>query len=104
MEAAVIRAATDPLLHPIHLPVQIRTELARTAVQNRLKKSPVPKLPEDTPSAPALHADHMRDAEKGYLQAIATAAGGEIPEMCRLSGLSRAQVYRLIKKHNPTLA
>ncbi|WP_300671351.1 sigma-54 dependent transcriptional regulator [Desulfoluna sp.] len=99
MEAAVIKAKSDPLLHPIHLPLHIRAELARTSV---LKGSIQPDIAErgreDGTSLPA-HAHHMSTAEQKYLRRVATAAGGNIREICRIANLSRAQVYRLIKKH-----
>ncbi|BCS95487.1 Fis family transcriptional regulator [Desulfoluna limicola] len=103
VEAAVIRAKTEPLLHPIHLPVHIRTELAQAAVHDSTTR----KVPSIEPLPRALdtlsHAEHMEAAEKSYLQEIATLAEKRIQEMCRLTDLSRAQIYRLIKKHNITL-
>jgi len=103
MEAAVIRAKTEPLLHPIHLPVHIRTELAQAAVQSSPSKG-TPSIEGDTPPADTpCHAKHMETSEKRYLQEVSTLANNNIQEMCRLTNLSRAQVYRLIKKHNITL-
>ncbi|MCP4579069.1 MAG: sigma-54-dependent Fis family transcriptional regulator [Deltaproteobacteria bacterium] len=97
VEAAVIHAKTGPILHPTHLPLHIRSELARDSV---LQGSTHATLPTDPMAS---HSKYMQTAEKKYLEDVAAAVGGEIPEICRLSGLSRSQVYRLIKKYNITL-
>lgn len=106
IEAAVVQAHADPVLHPIHLPLHIRTELARGAVENTpsLSPSPLTDTANDIQMLPLpKHAEHLNTTEKRYFSNLVAAAHGNIKEMCRISGLSRAQVYRLVKKHNISL-
>jgi two-component system NtrC family response regulator len=101
VEAAVIHGKDEPLLHPIHLPVHIRANLAQKAVRG--STPPLEASMDNDPGTMLSHAQYMQDAEKRYFKEVGAAANGTINEICRLSGLSRAQVYRLIKKHNITL-
>jgi len=100
VEAAVIQAKGEPVLHPVHLPIYIRSELARTAVTADPQESEWAKEADTKRSPQLTHAEYMRLAEKDYLERVASTAKGNIQEICRISGLSRAQVYRLIKKHD----
>lgn len=101
VEAAVIHGKDEPLLHPIHLPVHIRANLAQKAVRG--STPPLKESMDNDPGIMFSHAQYMQAAEKRYFKEVGAAANGTINEICRLSGLSRAQVYRLIKKHNITL-
>ncbi|MCP4114601.1 MAG: sigma-54-dependent Fis family transcriptional regulator [Desulfobacteraceae bacterium] len=103
VEAAVIHGKNEPLLHPIHLPVHIRANLAQKAVRPPAPPAPLEETTEDAPGAIPGHSQYMQETEKRYLKKVAAAANGAVQEICRLSGLSRAQVYRLIKKHDITL-
>jgi two-component system NtrC family response regulator len=38
--------------------------------------------------------------ERQYLQELMTLTSGDIKEACIISGLGRARLYQLIKKHN----
>ncbi len=103
VEAAVIHAKDEPLLHPIHLPIHIRADLARRTVGNRSNETS-PQKTKNAPSGLSIRfRDHMKTAEKKYLEEVVITAGGSVQKASRLSELSRAQVYRLLKKHKISL-
>jgi len=103
VEAAVTHAGGETVLHPIHLPVAVRVHLAQASLENRLTPpAPPPSYAGPMPSVTLSLC--MEDAEKSYLQNLAVSTQGDIWEMQRISGLSRAQVYRLLKKHEIRLS
>lgn len=99
IEAAVTNAGSEDILHPVHLPVHIRVKLAQAAVEKKVPdKSAYGFLSGDPGKFPAF-ADRMKLAEKKYLQDLMAVTGGNVQRMCEQASLSRAQIYRLMKKH-----
>ncbi len=100
--SAVVRAGSDPVLYPNHLPVHIRSHLSQVGL------SPSPSA---APAEPAAGSGmdfsgelaplrEMRGRfEEAYLVAMVKQAEHNIESACRLSGLSRPHVYALLKKH-----
>jgi two-component system NtrC family response regulator len=99
IESALSEARGDPTLFPIHLPTYIRSKLARASVgEDRRKpknlwagigpKEPLPQLKE-----------LLNATEKGYFQRLITVTGGDIQEICRISGITRSNVYARFKKY-----
>jgi len=103
VEAAVIQAKGEPMLHPIHLPIHIRADLAQKVVRNETDETARPGAENGAETLVARHSEYMQASEKKYFQDIATVAQGGMQEICRISGLSRSQAYRLMKKHDITL-
>jgi two-component system NtrC family response regulator len=101
MERVLSAARFEPTLFTKHLPTNIRIEVTRAAVEH------------DSPLAPPdsggtvqtlLKLNDYReavysDAEKNYLYDLLALAGQNIPEACRISGLSQSRLYALLKKH-----
>jgi len=87
----------SPTFHTKHLPEEIRIDLAKSSIRNsktnRVKKEAM--HPVTLPS----WKRHKEDAEQKYLQQLLAATNHDIPEACRVSGLSRARLYQLISKH-----
>jgi len=101
MEAAVAHAAGDQVLHPVHLPADIRVHLARSFVEQK------PALEDSSGEGRAqppffTFSQHMDAAEKKYFQDLVLHAGRDVKRMQSIAGLSRAQVYRLLRKHHLT--
>ncbi len=103
METALIASGTEPVLFPDHLPEHIRIQLAR-------KRAAQPQAREGGPFVEATAVrqlptlQRVRDvaiaeAEKGYLQRLMLHAEANIKEACEAAGLSRSQLYALLKKH-----
>jgi two-component system NtrC family response regulator len=100
LEQAVAAAYHEPTLFPTHLPQQLRINLTQTTLS---KKTPATDMPTSDgalgATLPPLR-DFRENMEKHYLQTLMSRAGGNIPQACAISGLSRAQFYLLLKKHN----
>ena len=91
----------EPTSHPIPVPLPLRPDRAAAPIDPVLAISNAPEAEGTAPIA--LHSAHMQNAERRYLMEIIAAVGGDIQEISTLSGLSRSQIYRLIKKHSLTL-
>jgi len=106
LERAVATARDEPTLFPTHLPTNIRVELQRAAVSEKpTAHTPEPVRAPRTGTLPKLK--DFRDAaiaqaERDYLGALMSACEGNIKSACDVSGLSRARLYALMKKHGLT--
>jgi len=101
MERAVSAAFSGPTLFRKHLPSAIRVKLARA--RNSGNQPNASDLSHNSPS----HWQTLKDlrestyagVEKQYLQQLMKATVGDIAQACRLSGVGRARLYFLLKKH-----
>ncbi|MCE5263076.1 MAG: sigma 54-interacting transcriptional regulator, partial [Deltaproteobacteria bacterium] len=93
MESILTVAGEVPIIYPKHLPAEIRVNL--------LRKSLSPK--DDLAETPAAGLTDIltcrREADQRYLKTLIAETGGDVHEMVRISGLSRAQIYNLMKAH-----
>jgi two-component system NtrC family response regulator len=104
MERVLAAARHEPTLFTKHLPTNIRIEVTRATVENDNPTS-VPISGETVLSLPKLNdyrEEVYNEAEKNYLIDLLTLAGQNIPEACRISGLSQSRLYALLKKHEIT--
>ncbi len=96
LEGAVAAAFNEPILYPKHLPTHVRVRLVRDAVQKKddatLPRGTLATLKERRESVFARE-------ERQYLQELMDMTGGDIMKSCEISGLRRARLYQLIKKH-----
>jgi two-component system, NtrC family, response regulator len=104
MERAFVSAGSDPTLFQRHLPTSIRVKLARAAVAKsspsiEKEKSNVDE-PDSLPSLRAFRHRAVSELEKQYLQELILLSNGDIQKCCRISGVSRSRLYRLLKDHN----
>ncbi|MBU1568010.1 MAG: sigma-54 dependent transcriptional regulator [Proteobacteria bacterium] len=88
---------TNPLLGPtcfaIHLPERFRVQQARAGVKAKIMAG------FDTPHALPTWSAHKNGCELEYLRRLKFAAGGNVTEAARLSGISRTRLYQLFEKH-----
>lgn len=98
---AVATAGNDPMLFSKHLPTDIRVSL----VQAGTAEATVEDSPGDTAaglqslrSLPPLR-DFRDRMEKDYLEAAVRQCRNDITALCRITGLSRAHAYSLLRKH-----
>ena len=111
---AVDNAMDEPNLFSHHLPIDVRIGIARSAFRTRPEKEqPVVIEPGQVKSAislpftPAGELPQFRDAretvvgqfEKSYMRRLAELCASDVAVACELSGLSRARLYELLKKH-----
>jgi two-component system, NtrC family, response regulator len=104
MEGILTTAVADPILYPMHLPDNIRIKMAREAFRKKPKTSS--EQIDDFGLAPAMgkfkefREKILANAEKQYLQNLMSLTRWHIQNACRMSGLSRARLYALLKKHH----
>jgi two-component system, NtrC family, response regulator len=105
LEKAFFSAGNDPILFPKHLPIPIRVRAARASV-GQVETSSVRAAPDEGPS-PARSLPSFRHAREAalseiecrYMQDLMKRTNGSIKKACEVSGLGRARVYALLKKH-----
>jgi two-component system, NtrC family, response regulator len=103
LEKAIITAKDEPVLFPKHLPEHIRVDLARSALAGK-KKAAEPGSAPSREAGPLAPMKDFREAglarlESEYLTDLMRATSRNIPEACRISGLSRSRLYTLLKKY-----
>lgn len=104
VETAFFAAHGEQTLFPIHLPESIRIHAARSYVSNR--GDLVAPVDQCSSIAHDLFRDltdyrtFLEKTERAYFQSIISSTSGNMEQICRISGLSRANVYRHLKKHN----
>jgi len=105
IEQALSLAGNDPVLYPRHLPKAIRARLARRDLE---RHAPVPEeARRSTAETPVTEFPDLKTyrqvqlvkIENSYLQNLMEITQGRIGEACKLSGLSRARLYALLKQH-----
>lgn len=103
IESALSEVGKEPVLIPRHLPIQVRVNLARKSVSNQAISGAEKNVANPDPVL-----DRFKDfknsivmkAEKQYLQKLMKLTRHNIKEACRISDLSRARLYALLKKHS----
>jgi two-component system NtrC family response regulator len=100
LERVIAVARYEPTLYPIHLPVEIRVKLARSAL-NCFGGSPSQNTVTDSEESD-IHTfqAHKSIAERAYLLNLMKNAKQSIKEACRISNLSRSRLHELLKIHD----
>lgn len=102
LESALSAAGEEPILYPIHLPLDMRSRLARDAIA----PASTPRVQEadivSSEKFPPPLRDLLASVEKNYLHELIALTGGNIQKACTISGISRANLYVRLKKHGIT--
>jgi two-component system NtrC family response regulator len=116
LERAVVDAGKEDTLYAMHLPRSIRVAVAKKQVA----RLAIPVDEEETAAekiadAPGIDQEIFEDiferdlpplkdfkstAERIYLSEVIRQCAGDIPEIMKISGLSRSHFYSLLKKYN----
>ena len=110
LETALAAAHREPILFPQHLPAYLRTKLARAAILRKPTSTNGHNeevfLPGELSPLDAVRKTALAKVEKRYLQDLMQQVKGDIQTACRVSGLSRARLYSLLKHYDisPSLA
>ncbi|WP_028586636.1 sigma-54-dependent transcriptional regulator [Desulfocurvus vexinensis] len=102
VENALASAEGEPNLLARHLPTNIRAALARATLDEGAPAPAggTPGLGEaQLPPLAAFRQARVDEAERFYLEELLRVTGGEVPRACAVSGLSRARLYALLKRH-----
>ncbi len=100
IENALSESLEEPILFPIHLPTHIRSKLAREAVDEFGTRLHHNINDHSTSHHFPGFRELMESTEKKYFQDIIKYTGGDIKEICRISGISRSNVYTRFRKFN----
>jgi len=101
IDRTLATARCEQTLFPKHLPSQIRVQVAQSSLEAASPEDvaagkPVQRLPKLQEFRDTIYAQ----AEKQYLQDLMEISGKDIPEACRISGLSQSRLYALLKKYS----
>jgi len=100
LEFAIAAAQQDPILFPKHLPPEYRLAHLKSE-QGRLgdRADPVAERLDTKEHFPTL-AEYRARFEKNYLRMLLRLSQGDRHEASRLSGISQARLYGLLKKYS----
>jgi two-component system NtrC family response regulator len=93
MERTLTVAGKDPILYPKHLPPEVRAKLFRAPGRREIAT-----VQDNAAELPDIQT-FRRDADRRYFRSLIARTGGDLREIVRISGLSRAQVYNQLKVH-----
>lgn len=100
METCIASTPSEKILFSYHLPSKIRARVTRVAfTKDDPERQIINKLSDPLNPLPPFR-DAMAETEKQYLSSLYSRAGGDIEQMCRMSGISRAVLYRKLKFHS----
>lgn len=104
LERAIAMEPLNPILFPNHLPNYIRAQIARSSVTKATaptdNKNEVSQHCQQLPKMKELREQSIAEFESQYLHDLMLQTSGDIKEACLVSGLGRARLYELMKKHN----
>jgi two-component system NtrC family response regulator len=94
----------EPVLYPIHLPVNIRVSVTRNSVGKKREKTPETKVSQILkngipPSWNTYKQSGMSALQRQYFKDLLEYSNGNIEIVSSISGLGRARLYELLKKH-----
>jgi len=113
LERMCLAAADDSMLHPEHLPMELRVRAARLAVRastaapgaapaaapERMSEPAEPCAAEPFPTFKEHRRAVVAAADKAYLRQLMIRAGGSIKRACEIADLSRTRLYYLMQEH-----
>jgi two-component system NtrC family response regulator len=98
IDAMLAVAGNEPTLHPKHLPVHLRVQVAC----KQLCEPRVTIVPKHAGNSLPDFKTYRQHAERKYLVDLLRATGRNIPKACGLSGISRSRLYEMLSKHELT--
>jgi two-component system NtrC family response regulator len=112
---AIDNCQDEPSLYSHHLPVDVRIGIAKNSFRHHPDKEqptllepgrhhgaiPLPFSPgEDLPPLREVREIVVGQLENAYMRQLLELCGNDVPTACERSGLSRARLYELLKKHS----
>lgn len=99
LERALASARLEPTLFPQHLPLDIRVQIARAAVEQPEPGAAPQRVTQSLPRLQDFRETVFAQAEKQYLNDLLSLTGNDLKEACRIAGLSLSRLYALLSKH-----
>jgi len=106
IKALVSTSSTEEVVMPWHLPVELRAVLMRNSLMGKgaVPGAPHPTSPDlDGRDWKSFRSESLDTIEQTYFRSLVQSCEGNIASILAISGLSQAQLYRLIKKHGLSL-
>jgi two-component system NtrC family response regulator len=91
-------APGEPELHPVHLPLHIRVQVARGQVRDKEEPAAPTQPAESGAPLPGLKA-YRQAMDRLYLEQLLARSGGKAARACEMSGMSRSRLYALLRAH-----
>ena len=99
LETSLINAIHDPVLLPIHLPINIRVCAARSEIAKCSSNGVTSQREKQHDEHVLTYREYAENNEKNYVADLISKNRGNIKNACSISGLSRSRLYALMKKH-----
>lgn len=101
LERSLTTARFDQTLYPKHLPNHVRVHVRRAEMEADSKTATVDnhEIIRSLPKLQDFRDTIYAQAEKEYLLELMEVTQENIPEACRISGLSQSRLYALLKKN-----
>ncbi len=103
IENSVASSQSEKILFSFHLPQRIRAQIKRASIKKKdPESSSLPSECKISPvkAEPIKYKDLIEKVEREYLKSLYSQMNGEIKTIIKASGLSRAVLYRKLKKHH----
>jgi len=102
LEIAYTEAGEEPFVRPWHLPVNIRSQAAKSRVSIKNAVCHAPASPFDLNARPPSWREFKTVNEANYFRNLLEYTGGSVIQAADISGLGRTRIYDILKKHNIT--
>lgn len=99
IDVCVAATFEETLLFAYHLPRSIRSQVAKMSMVPPDSTARAPHAPATGVAPGGTLKDVLEKTERAYLSALFSKVGGDIRQLCKCSGISRAVLYRKLKKH-----
>ncbi len=99
VEQIFAESVDAPTLYSIHLPQQMRIQLARDGVQKSSTPSDTKAVQNNPPTSLPPWKTFKIESERNYMKDIMRLSNNNIKKACDISSLSRARIYQLLEKH-----
>lgn len=112
LDSAMAAAGKQPILFPQHLPVKMRTKIAKSGLKHSSCQplveetlSSVDAMPDESIETYKNFRDRLLEAgEKHYFLRVCKLSEGHVNNACTISGLSQSRLYYFMQKHGISLA
>ncbi len=102
IEKAFFSSLDAPRLYPQHLPDRIRLALKKRSFDSPKNKDDTFRVGNHASEEIMNLSDYKNKMEEEYLRIVMERCQGDIPEACRISGVSRSGLYKLLHKYHLT--
>ncbi len=112
IDSAMASAGEQPILYPQHLPIKIRTQIARSSVDIKENQtlnlesvsSAVLNSGESINSYKDYKEELQETGDQLYFSKIGELSKGDVKKACKISGLSRSRLYFFLQKYQISLS